>query len=459
MNKIAAGFASLAGLLGFAPQLCAQGKTPNILYIFTDQQTATAMSCAGNTDLATPNMDKLASEGVRFTNAYCAAPLSTPSRGAMFTGSWPHQSGIDKNGLPVPENMKQKTLGQLLSGKGYECVYAGKWHLPASTIDPAHGFRKIHDFGDIGLAESCVSYLKQKHDSPFFLVASFDNPHNICEYARKQSLPWAVVNEPASITDCPNLPSNYQIPAYEPDIIRIEKNKNFKVYPTVLYNQDDWRRYRNAYYRLVEEVDMQIGKIMKALTLNGLDKNTIIIFSSDHGDGNGAHQWNQKSVLYEEVVNIPLIVRLPDYKNAETVSEELVSNGPDFFASVCDWAGINVPDDCQGKSLREIVEGRSKTNHRDYVVTQTIFDGSDTHGWMIRTEKYKYILYQLGRNREQLFDMQSDRGEMVNLAVEKKHAGILNNHKSLLKEWAIQTNNSDALKAIPEMEKSDTKLE
>ena len=340
----------------YAGSVYAQNNYPNIVFMMTDQQTATAMSCAGNTDLKTPNMDRLATEGVRFTNAYCSFPLCTPSRASMFTGVMPHQLPVTVNSVAIPEEFVNQTLGHLLSNKGYECVYAGKWHLPKATIDPAHGFRKIHDFGDIGLAESCVAYLEKKHERPFFMVASFDNPHNICEYARRQPLPWAQIAEPP-IEDCPNLPANFRPAAYEPDQVRIEQTKSFLKYPVLNYSNDDWRRYRNAYYRLVEHVDREIGKVLDGLKRQGLERNTVVIFSSDHGDGAGAHQWNQKSALFEEVVNVPLIVRLPLNEHGGRVLNQIVSNGPDIFASVCDWADIDLPVYAKGRSLKDLVEG------------------------------------------------------------------------------------------------------
>ena len=166
--------------------LCSSAATaaerPNIIYIFTDQQTANAMSCAGNPDLHTPNMDRLAAAGVMFENAYCTAPLSGPSRGAMFTGHYPETVGLLVNGATMPDSLKTQTLGTLVKSVGYDCAYGGKWHLPLLDIpDKVYGFDHIYEHNDDGLAEACVSFLSRKHEKPFFLVASFDNPHNICE--------------------------------------------------------------------------------------------------------------------------------------------------------------------------------------------------------------------------------------------------------------------------------------
>ncbi len=428
--------------------LSAQQTKPNIVYIFTDQQTAEAMSCAGNNDLKTPNMDRLAKEGVRFENAYCAAPLSGPSRASMFTGIMPHEAGVLVNGAAIDEKYSRQTLGNLLQQTGYECAYGGKWHLPESDVSSQFGFRNIHNHGDIGLADSCVAFLKSKHAKPFFLVASFDNPHNICEYARKQELPYATIDEPA-LEKCPNLPSNFQPSPYEPEVIRTIQQNSFKLYPTVNYVPDDWRRYRNAYYRLVEHVDKEIGKVMAAILNSGLERNTVVIFSSDHGDGTGAHQWNQKSVLFEEAVHIPLIVRLPGKKDQGLVVPQIVNNGTDLFATICDYSGTDLPDYASGKSLRTIVEGKVKTEIHDYIVTETRFDEEGTLGWMVRTPSYKYVIYPLGQFREQLFDIKADKGEQVNLAIEQKYFNILNQHRKLLLEWAQKNNDKNLSKIIP----------
>lgn len=183
----------------------------------------------------------------------------------------------------------------------------------------------------------------------------FDNPHNICEYARSQNLPFGNLPELPQ-DEWPGLPSNFARNPYDADVIDYEQTLNYSAYPTRHYSPDDWRRYRSLYFRLVEKVDAEIGKIVDAIDKQDLWKNTVIIFTSDHGDGMGAHHWNQKSALYEEVVNVPLIVTLPGKKNAGKEMPQLINEGVDFFASVCDWAGISLPGGLHGVSFRSLVE-------------------------------------------------------------------------------------------------------
>ena len=414
------------------------GDRPNIIYIMTDQQCADAMSCAGNMDVSTPNMDRLADHGIRFTNAYCAMPLSGPARGAMFTGYMPSETGIIENDIPIPDSLQNRTLGTLVGEAGYDCAYAGKWHVPTVDLPSefAFGFRNLHPHNDIGLAEACIDYLREEHDRPFFLVASYINPHNICEFARNQNTPLAHIPD-FTLEDCPALPANYAVNPYDASVLQFEKRQSYALYPSQDFSPDDWRRYRYAYYRLVEAVDAEIGKIVDEMDRQDLWENTVIIFTSDHGDGCGAHQWNQKTVLYEEVANIPFIVCLPGGRNAGKVLPQLVNNGVDIMPTICDWAGAEVPEGRSGLSIRDVAEAGDPALHlRDYVVTETNFNQTaGTLGWMVRTPKYKYVLYDKGQYREQLYDMETDRGEMVNLAVDARYADIVKEHRAMLREW------------------------
>ena len=428
----------LMGLAAIPAAALAQEK-PNIIYIMTDQQWSGAMSCAGNQDLHTPNMDLLAAKGIRFNNAYCAMPLSGPSRAAMFTGYMPSQSGMTENEMPLPDSLRHNTLGQVVTAAGYDCAYAGKWHVNTLSIpDDEFGFDNIKGNGDIDLAEACVEYLKERdRKKPFFLVASFINPHNICEYARGQKTPHAAVPE-TPLKDCPNLPENFAIMPYEASVLQFEKNQDYKLYPTTSYSPDDWRRYRNAYYRLTEAVDAEIGKILSEIDRQNLWDNTVIIFTSDHGDGNGAHQWNQKTALYEEIANVPMIVCLPNGKNAGTVSEALVNNGTDLMPSICEWVGAELPNGRPGVSYRNAAEEGDPG--QEFIVTDTNFNQTaGTLGWMVRTPRYKYVIYDKGQYREQLFDMENDRKEMRNLAVESKYQDILQKHRDILANWLKTT--------------------
>ncbi len=247
-------------------------QRPNIIYIMTDQQAAQAVGYA-NDEVNTPNIDRLADHGVRFNNAYCAFPLSGPSRSAMFTGYNPGSVGLRINGTPLDETLRDNTLGQIMSDGGYETAYAGKWHVHTNPLPAPHafGFERLHGFGDEGLAESVVEYLQRDHDKPFCLVASFNNPHNICQYARQQNLPDGEIEE-VPLDSCPNLPANFAIAPYDADVLANERSLSYRLYPTENFTPDDWRRYRGAYYKMIEKVDGEIGKIVDEIDRQNQEK-------------------------------------------------------------------------------------------------------------------------------------------------------------------------------------------
>ena len=414
---------------------------PNILYIFTDQQYAGAMSCTGNPDLHTPAMDSIAEAGVRFEQAYCTYPLCTPSRASMWTGRMPHEVGVRWNFDSMTDTARQQGLGHILSAAGYECVYGGKWHIPdVLEIPEGHGFRSICNINDNLLADRCVDFLKGRHEKPFFLVASFDNPHNIMDWVQERVLPWGPIPDVPVLENCPNLPPNHAVPPFEPAVIRLQHRAE-PVHSFVLdLTPEQWRRFRYAYYRLIEKVDRGIGRVLDALHETGLDEDTLVIFSSDHGDHHGAHSLYCKTFLYEEATRVPLLISMKGVAKVGHVdTAHLISNGLDLFPTVCDYAGAEVPEGLEGRSLRPLLEEGELADWRSHLVAETWLNRLDCAGRMVRSESYKYIVYCWGTHREQLFDLENDPGEMVNLAVESRYKGVLDEHRRHLREWCGRT--------------------
>ena len=435
-------------------------QRPNLILIMTDQQTASAMSCAGNPYVHTPAMDALARDGVRMTRAYCAYPLSGPSRASMITGMIPSMIGAGDNAVNPDREAMDRGLGHVISEAGYRCMYAGKWHVPTVYIpEDGTGFEKVCDMDDRSLADACDKALDAYDGSkPLFLVASFLDPHEICEYARFESLPYGNL-PPFSISDCPPLPSNFQKPTKAPEALDLERDAAPRTHDIYTYGEDDWRGYLYAYYRLVERVDVQIGRLVDVLKRRGLYDNSFIMFCSDHGDGAAAHQWNQKWCLYEESVNVPVILKAPAGKGpAGTVNAEALCNtGTDIYATFCDYAGISPdPEIYIGKSLRGVAEGTRAVLH-DKVFVETYLSSAEIHGWAIETPRYKYVMYQWGRNKEALYDLENDPGEMVNLIDEPSCREIVKQmHRDLL-EWGEYIKNPKLLKNIRQMVEYDSK--
>ncbi|HSH09431.1 MAG TPA: sulfatase-like hydrolase/transferase, partial [Oceanipulchritudo sp.] len=408
----------------------ASEKRPNILFIMTDQQYAGAMSNAGNRDLHTPSMDLLAHRGVSFTKAYCTNPICVPSRTSLITGRMPHATTVTFN--TDEHEIAASPLSPLMKAHGYATGYVGKWHIPHDATDTTwHGFDFVaHARGnrlDNDVPGSVEEFLQQERDKPFFLVASFVNPHDICEWARQASgikdpLPNGPIPAPPPPEECPSLPFNHAIAEDEPSVIREHQKKLPRAYPVRDWDADTWRQYRWAYNRLTEKVDGQIGQILDSLKRSGQWDNTVIVFTSDHGDGLGAHAWNQKTLFYEEVSRIPLIVTdLRKTTSERKDTAHLVSMNIDLFPTFFDYAGIQPPQDLPGISLRPIVEERAAAPSHPFIISQSDLhtgygSSGGVYGRMVRTQQYKYVVYSEGENREQLFDLEQDPGEMVNLA-------------------------------------------
>jgi arylsulfatase A-like enzyme len=365
----------------------------------------------------------------------------------MFAGRMPHEIGIQGNGQPIDEHYRQEELGHMLTAAGYECVYGGKWHVPEIAIPEGHGFRSICGFDDVALPHKVRDFLWEPHDRPFFLVASFDNPHNICEWRRQQNVPWGPIGAPPRVEECPSLPANFAIPPFEPEAIRIITGANPRIYPDARYSDEQWRRYRWGYYRLVEKVDAQIGQILDELEETGLAQNTVVLFSSDHGDAAGSHHLAQKSFLYQEQTNVPFIVRAPGIGQPGRVDDtHLVSNGLDFYATVCDLAEVGLPDRpgsrMEGRSVLPLLRGELDAPWHNHVVSETHWAGHNCDGRMVCTEQLKYVAYTWGAYREALYDLKRDPGEMVNLALRSTYADVLQQHRDLLRDWCERTNDT-----------------
>ncbi len=428
----------------------AEARKPNILFLITDQQTISALSCAGNPDLKTPNLDKLAARGVRFTKSYVAHPLCVPSRGSLFSSRMPHELGIYGNTLDAELSTKGvPTMGELFQAAGYETAYAGKWHvhsafpayekkknkipgftvLPMGGNDPREGEKKSDEKApqcDPFVAEAAVKFLKQPHDKPFLLTVSLLNPHDICEFDKFEGFKKIVPTDPALLPPLrANVHDTETLPSALTSDVRKTKSKS----------DLEWRQYQWLYYRLVESSDKLLGQVLAALDESGLNSNTIVVFTSDHGEMMGAHQMVTKEKLYEESAAVPLIIAPPNA--TPRVDQQHLVIGLDIMPTFLDYAGIEAPASLRGRSLRPVVEGNAG-EWREFVAAETM----EPEARMIRTARYKYICYGEGDHREQLFDMQSDPGELRNLINDVTLAAEVARHRTLLQDWMKSTNDT-----------------
>jgi arylsulfatase A-like enzyme len=302
------------------------------------------------------------------------------------------------------------------------------------------------------LPGACLEFIKQKRDKPFFAVASFINPHDIC-YAHKEHIgkgSRARVKDlyqeamAMPLDKLPPLPDNYGIQEGEPSGIQAKLSTRATTPSLTMRNEYDekaWRINRYIYHRLTERVDGEIGKILDGLKQAGLDDNTLIIFTSDHGNMDASHRLPSKSFPYEESVGIPFIMKYKGHIPAGQVDDEhLVSSGLDILPTICDYAGVEIPEHLIGKSLRPVAEGKPVTDWREYVVSE------DAKWRMLRSEKYKYTTFSDPTSKESLVDLKKDPGEMRNLVDHPEYKKILQDHRKLLAEWSESTGDTEAFK-------------
>jgi arylsulfatase A-like enzyme len=446
--------------------LSAEQRPPNILLIITDQQHADMMSCAGNKFLNTPAMDSLARDGMRFANAYVTNPVCVPSRISMATGVMAGRLGVLNNGMKarVPSEVDNNSLGKLAKRAGYDTFYGGKVHMCAELNPLNAGYDEYFKDQREVLPGAVIEFIERKRNRPFFAVASFINPHDICfaysaykgkSIKGKQSVEH-LYQQAAELPpeQLPPLPDNYRIPELEPDAIELYSKAN-AVTPAgtmrKVYDQRQWQIYRWIYCRLTEQVDRHIGRVLDALQRNGLDEQTLVIFTSDHGDMDACHRLASKGRFYDQSVRVPFLMRYKGKISAQ-VDTDLISSGLDLLPTVCDYAGLEVPTGLLGKSLRPLAESKHVDPWRDYIVTE------NHAGRMLRSVDFKYCVYREGDLRESLVNMRDDPGEMKNLATAAEHADTLNEHRRYLKQWikASGDHDADSFAIAPEPKTTDS---
>ncbi|MBN1672390.1 MAG: sulfatase-like hydrolase/transferase [Kiritimatiellae bacterium] len=399
---------------------------PNILFVSTDQQHLNTIAAHGCRGIRTPNLDRLACRGVSFTQSYSTNPLCSPARSSWFTGRMPSETGVVVNGKPIRRGMP--TLGHWLREAGYETPFVGKWHLPGAwpaqidgfDVIPA-GINGLGTIGDTAISRACQGYLRnRKKAKPFLLTCSFLQPHDVCQFvsmhrSAADEIPYAGL-EP----QLPPLPVNFNFDPNEPAMLRKRTRTP--------WTERQWRYYIWNYYRLVEMVDAEIGRVLEALDDGGEAANTLVIFTSDHGEGCGCHQMVLKNYLYDEAAAVPFIAAFPGrIAEGQTDRTHLVS-GLDIVSTICDYAGVKPPPGVLGCSLKPLLEGGTPT-WREFVAAEVRVTGR-----MIRTPDYKYIAYT-DDPAVQLFDMKNDPGETKNLAEDSRYAQELAAHRKLLAEW------------------------
>jgi arylsulfatase A-like enzyme len=468
MNNLRNAFVITLPVIALAAGCTRKEQRPDIIYIITDQQSERMMSCAGNPYLKTPAMDYIANNGIRFARAYTTNPVSSPARVGMITGRFPG-CFRDKKGNQVLENagsmdipevsdeVKSTTIAAFLKKAGYDLIYGGKEHLPPSLSPDSLGFKVLtNDPRDI-LAQKAAQFIEGEHKNPYFMMVSFINPHDICFMAIRNfadsaemksllknsktelknldealELPKGISKKQFFSEYCPPLPPNYEPEKDEAKAIgALLDLRPFRRMARNEFSDEQWRMHRWAYARLTEKADTLVNVILDALRKSGRENNTLVIFSSDHGENDASHKLEHKTVLYEESSNIPFLAMWKGHIPAGQVNtKDLISNGLDLLPTICDYAGIKAHSDTRGRSLKSLFEGKNVEWRK------TLGVESEVGRMVVSDDGLKYIRYDLAGTEERLMDMKKDPYEKTHFTYDESYAGQLSRlRKAFDEEW------------------------
>jgi arylsulfatase A-like enzyme len=442
-------------LLGLAPSSCFADPRPNILYIMADDHAAHAISAYGSRINITPNIDRIAREGMRFDLCLVTNSICTPSRAAILTGKYAHI-----NGVPVFNRFDggQPTLAKYLHEAGYHTGMIGKWHLGSDptgfdewNILPGQGVyfdpvfitpagRKKHaGYCTDLITDFSLDFLKNRPaGKPFFLMCHHKAPHRPWEPDAKH----AQLFENVQIPEPPTFDDDYSTrsDAAREATMRIDRDlqpSDYKRKPppgltAAELKKWKYQRYMRDYLACIASVDDNIGRLLDYLDQSGLTANTIVVYTSDQGFFLGDHNWFDKRFMYEESLKMPFIVRYPSVVKAGTTNDRMILN-VDFAPTLLDAAGIKVPADIQGRSFLPLMKGerpaewRTSMYYRYYHYPQ---DHRVQPHYGVRTERYKLIYFNK-INQWELFDLQGDPHELKNLYADAEYATTV---KSLKEE-------------------------
>ncbi|PHS01807.1 MAG: sulfatase [Blastopirellula sp.] len=436
---------------------------PNILWYCTDQQRFDTIGALGNPHVHTPVVDQLVADGVAFTHAYCQSPICTPSRASFMTGMYPTKVHNTRNGnVTFPDY--PPLISKLLADAGYECGLVGKFHLQSSghrtepRCDDGYSYWKFshaprddwktgHDYADwvkanggnldelrnsedrvptelhqtTWASERSIEFIQQSRDCPWMLSVNIYDPHP----------PFIPPKSYLDKFDIESMPGPY---FQESDLAQQAKLSSVDFQGTAeTPEQRNAKEIQAKYYAMIAQIDDQFARILNVLDETGQRDNTVIIFTSDHGESLGDHGLLQKGCrFYEGLIRVPLIFSWPGHFQTDVQSPALVEL-IDKTATIADLAGIEQPEHMQGKSLLPILKGQvSPDEHRPFVRCE-YFDaldpeftgGSGTFATMHRTRKYKLSIYH-GHQLGELYDLENDPWEFNNLWDSPNHQAIKN---------------------------------
>ena len=416
-------------------------RPPNILFIVPDQLRAQAIGCAGNPDVRTPNLDRLAAEGLVFNQAFANSPVCCPARAIMLTGKYAHRNGMTANDLRLRES--ETTLAEVLQADGYRTGFIGKWHLDGGRREPGFvppGARRqgfdywaasecSHDhfnnyyFRDgptpiplgkyevEGWTDLAVEFLRRQEERPFFLMLMMGPPHD----PYKGPPRYESLYDPARLAMRPNWVEGIPMGSRQ-DIA--------------------------SYYAQITAIDDQVGRLMSVLEELHLRDETIVVFTSDHGDMLGSQGQRLKRKPWEESIRVPCFVSCSGRVRAGARTDAIITH-VDMAPTVLGLCGLRIPAGMQGTDMSGVVRGRSGRGP-DSAFFQIFgpYNGDSTpFGWRgVRTGWYMYVRSQ--QHPWMLFDLERDPYQLRNLAGDPAAASVQADMEKKLRGWMKRTGDS-----------------
>ena len=450
--SLAAGgsLAAVMSLAGCESELAgssdAAKKQPNIIFLLTDDQRADTMGCAGNPIIQTPNMDALANNGVRFTNAFVTTSICASSRASIFTGQWTRRHGINNFRTHFSEDALAQTYPMLLRQGGYRTGFIGKYgvgpkrDLPVDKYDYWKGFAgqgRYENKDNDGnykhltkiMGEQAIEFLQGcSTEQPFCLSVSFKAPHVQDSDPRQFIYDRAYENLYKDVTiPTPEKAARHYFDAL-PDFLQTsEARRRWKIR---FLTREKFQESVKSYYRLITGVDVVIGKIRDQLKTLNLDDNTVIMLIGDNGFYLGEYGLAGKWFPHEESIRVPLVVFDPRAgRRRRGVTAGQMALNVDIAPTILELAGLKVPQQMQGRSLAPLLRGKKPKWRTDFFYEHLFEHATIPRTEALRTKRFKYARY-IDYNYEELYDLKKDPAETTNLAYDEKYQKTL---KSLQK--------------------------
>ena len=440
-------------ILALPPSLAArdaQRQRPNVIFLLADDMRHDAAGFAGNTRIQTPHLDRLAGQSAVFQNAFVTTAICAVSRASIFSGQYARRHGINDFATRFTDQQWAQSYPALLRTNGYRVGFIGKFGVgniaPTNTFDYWDGFNgqgrylrkddpNYHMTGDMG--DSALRYLSQKDDRPFCLSISFKAPH-AQDNAVRQFPPdprdeHLYVDQTFPASPSVSEEAFNKLPAF------VQKSEGRTRWKMRFANSEMRQQTIRDYYRLISGIDREVGRVRAELEKRGLARNTIIIFTSDHGFYLGEHGLAGKWFMHEESIRIPLVVYNPAAERQVKPAQTVLNI--DMAPTILDYAGIEIPPGMQGRSLRSIAASQSPSSWRDDFYYEHHFSAGgripDSEG--VRNGQWKYIRYTAHEPLvEQLYNHQADPFELNDLSGDPDHQATLEKLRHRWAEFRVQ---------------------